>query len=142
MTPVRSEDYLSHVRKQPCWFCGQTEAIVAHHHGRSGGGGGMGLKTTDLHTVPLCNSHHQEWHQKARVDHYTTGETHTEMWRAIAACQGNYLMAKVFSEKGIRDQELLQSSGKLTLSFLAKLREHFPGDRGVERYVQAELARR
>lgn len=142
MTPLRSDDYLAHVRRQPCWFCGETEGIHAHHHGRAGGGGGMGLKTSDLHTVPLCREHHAEWHTKARVRHYTTGETHTEMWRAIAACQGSYLVAKLFSMKGEADQELLQASGKLTLAFLAKLREHFPGDRGVERYVQAELDRR
>jgi hypothetical protein len=102
----------------------------------------MGLKTTDLHTVPLCPDHHQEWHQKARVLHFTTAETKAEMWQAIAFCLTSYLAAKLFSEKGQQDQALLQASGKLTLAFLAALREHFPRDRGVERYIQAELGRR
>ncbi len=38
----------------------------AHHHGRRGGGG-MGIKTSDLHTVPLCDAHHAEFHKTGAI---------------------------------------------------------------------------
>jgi hypothetical protein len=85
VTPARSEAHLDFVRRQSCWFCSRTEEIQAHHHGRHAGGGGMGLKTDDYHTVPLCPAHHQEWHQRARIGAFTTPETQAEMWRGIAS---------------------------------------------------------
>ncbi len=79
MTPVRSRRYLAHVRQQACCcrsFAGERCGgdPVAHHHGRRGGGG-MSIKTSDLHTVPLCDLHHKEWHKNAEIypfDHEAT----------------------------------------------------------------------
>jgi hypothetical protein len=64
--------------------------VHAHHHGRTGGG--MGIKGCDLHTIPLCHSHHREWHQRARVEPFTTEGTKTEMWRGIAATLRLYVI--------------------------------------------------
>lgn len=57
----QSEKYLSFVRSLPCRQCGQ-EAGIAHHliqHGE----GKMGGKASDIFTMPLCNTHHQEIHR-------------------------------------------------------------------------------
>ncbi len=35
----------------------------------------MSIKTSDLHTVPLCDLHHKEWHKNAEIypfDHEAT----------------------------------------------------------------------
>lgn len=82
--PHRSARYLAFVRRQRCWFCQTDQDVVAHHHSRRQGGGGTGLKGCDLLTVPLCNQHHQEWHQRAQVGALSHLETQVEMWKAIA----------------------------------------------------------
>ena len=83
-SPVRSPSHLAFVRKQRCWFCQTDRDVGAHHHGRRQGGGGVGIKGCDLLTVPLCNAHHQEWHQRAQVGNLSHVETEREMWKAIA----------------------------------------------------------
>lgn len=82
--PHRSARYLSFVRRQRCWFCQTDRDVVAHHHSRKHGGGGVGMKGCDLLTVPLCNQHHQEWHQRAQVGALSTLETQVEMWKGIS----------------------------------------------------------
>jgi hypothetical protein len=68
---VRSRKYMKHVRERGCCcrsFAGERCGgdMRAHHHGRRGGGG-MGIKTTDLHTVPLCRAHHDEFHANGEI---------------------------------------------------------------------------
>lgn len=69
--PVRSKKYMVHVREQGCCCASFARArcdgpMRAHHHGRRGGGG-MSLKTSDLHTVPVCRAHHDEFHRTGEV---------------------------------------------------------------------------
>lgn len=81
-SPIRSTAYLAWVRTQPCAICSSRENIHAHHHGRAAGG--MGLKTCDLHTVPLCPGCHQAWHQRGQIRHLSRSDTQAELWKAIA----------------------------------------------------------
>ena len=83
-TPLRSKHYLDWVRNQPCWTCGTNQEIHAHHHGRTEGGGGMGLKTCDLHTVPLCRKCHEQWHRRGTIQSMSRDKTVAELWRAVA----------------------------------------------------------
>ncbi len=83
-SPLRSQAYLAFVRAHPCCICGSFENIHAHHHGRREGGGGMGVKTCDLHTVPLCPFCHQMWHQRGQIRHLSRSDTVAELWKAVA----------------------------------------------------------
>jgi len=83
-SPLRSTRYLEFVRSQPCWTCGATGDVHAHHHGRREGGGGTGIKTCDLHTVPLCARCHQQWHQRGQIRELSRERTVAELWRAVA----------------------------------------------------------
>jgi hypothetical protein len=55
----RSEKYLRHVASLGCCICYQP--AQAHHLLRAPGKG-MGMKSGDDWTVPLCPSHHSELH--------------------------------------------------------------------------------
>lgn len=60
--PIRSENYLAFVRARPCCVCGAPGPSEAHHFGRHG----MGIKCSDIRTVPLCsalNGCHDTFHQ-------------------------------------------------------------------------------
>jgi hypothetical protein len=35
----------------------------------------MGIKTSDLHTVPLCDAHHREFHSTGRIRPFDADET-------------------------------------------------------------------
>ena len=57
--PVRSEDYKRWIRSWPCLVCATRRNIEASHTGAHG----IGQKSSDLQTVPLCKEHHNELHQ-------------------------------------------------------------------------------
>ncbi len=62
--PIRSENYLEHVRVRPCCVCGAPGPSEPHHFGPRG----VGQKCSDLRTVPLCsalNGCHDQFHQSA-----------------------------------------------------------------------------
>lgn len=63
LPPARCEKYLALVRGMCCVACGASGPSHAHHWGPRG----MGQKTTDFRTVPLCVSCHQEFHDTGRV---------------------------------------------------------------------------
>ncbi|WP_123007599.1 DUF968 domain-containing protein, partial [Escherichia coli] len=55
-----NEKYTRWVKTQPCACCGKP-ADDPHHligHGQ----GGMGTKSHDIFTLPLCREHHNELH--------------------------------------------------------------------------------
>lgn len=60
---ARSEKYLAFVRGKKCCACGKPAPSHAHHQG----GRGMGQKTDDYRTVPLCGICHHEWHLRATL---------------------------------------------------------------------------
>lgn len=66
----------------------------AHHHGRRGGGG-MGIKTSDLHTVPICDAHHREFHRTGEVGPFNAPETNLLFAQAMVDCLGLALQSGV-----------------------------------------------
>lgn len=67
--PLRDAAYLRHVRTLDCCV-GRDGAsgpcsgpVVAHHHGPRG----MGEKTDDYRSVPLCDGHHREFHDTGTI---------------------------------------------------------------------------
>lgn len=96
MTPVRSEKYLRHVRQRECCcrsFAGARCGGImhAHHHGRRGGGG-MSIKTTDLHTVTLCDNHHREFHKNGEVYPFDAATTDLLFWQTMVDSLGEALL--------------------------------------------------
>lgn len=57
-SPARAPHYLAYVRQQTCAFCGADPPNSAHHEGPRG----MGQKTDDYRTIPLCVKCHHEYH--------------------------------------------------------------------------------
>lgn len=69
---ARDPEYLRYIRSLPCYLCSEdgkkwdgvplrTEA--SHHHlGYVAGQKAMGIKTDDYLTIPLCLSHHRQFH--------------------------------------------------------------------------------
>ena len=55
--PKKSLEFLAHIRKQNCINCGVFGSEP--HHLRSGGYAGMGLKSPDWFTIPLCRDCHE-----------------------------------------------------------------------------------
>lgn len=54
----RDKKYLAWVKTLPCIEC-QAPGPSEPHHTETGG---TGIKGSDYSAVPLCNKHHQEWH--------------------------------------------------------------------------------
>lgn len=62
--PARSQTYLAFVRGKPCCACSAPAPSDPHHYGRRG----MGQKTDDYRTVPLCRRCHDRWHAEHVVE--------------------------------------------------------------------------
>lgn len=75
-SPPRSPAFLHFVRSRPCFYCGTTIAVEAHHWGRRG----MGQKCSDWETVPLCRVHHAQWHSEGSLP----GSSRAEWLEAFA----------------------------------------------------------
>lgn len=65
--PARDASYLEYVRAEPCCSCGAREGVEAHHWARRGRSGGLGRKTDDYRTVPLCEACHRELHDTGTI---------------------------------------------------------------------------
>lgn len=57
--PARSEHYKAWIRTLPCCVCGMRAPSEHSHHGARG----MGQKTDDYRSVPLCRYDHESWHK-------------------------------------------------------------------------------
>lgn len=51
---VRSEGYLEFIREFPCIVCERSPVEAAHS-----GAHGLGIKTDDNRTLPICADHHR-----------------------------------------------------------------------------------
>jgi len=81
--------YLKWVRTQPCWVC-MRQPVDAHHligHGTKG----MGLRSPDTLSMPLCRSHHDELH---RHGHQSWEEKYGSQWKYVALSLAQYLTGK------------------------------------------------
>lgn len=58
----REAAYLDFVRSHPCTFCHTPGPSDAHHWGHRG----VGQKTSDYRTLPLCRKHHDYYHHHGR----------------------------------------------------------------------------
>ena len=58
----RSKKYLAFIRSKPCCVCAAHPPSQAHHESITGRG--MGIKCSDIETVPLCATCHGECHSK------------------------------------------------------------------------------
>lgn len=85
--PLRDAAYLRHVRAQPCCV-GRDAAtttpcsgpVVAHHHGPRG----MGEKTDDYRTVPLCDGHHREFHDRGTIGEWPRADLDRSFTRVMS----------------------------------------------------------
>lgn len=62
MKPVRSAKYLAWIREFNCVVCDAPPPNHPHHYAGRSGVGGMGEKTDDYRTVPLCWRCHRKIH--------------------------------------------------------------------------------
>jgi len=58
--PGMSDKHLALIRRLPCCVCGKSYAGEAHHLKSGIGERGMGIRTTDRWTVPMCHNDHME----------------------------------------------------------------------------------
>lgn len=58
---MKDKKHLRFVAGLPCYLCGNPEVQV--HHLLRAGGHGMGKKTGDEWTIPLCVTHHDMLHR-------------------------------------------------------------------------------
>ena len=69
--PERSEAYKKFIRKFPCVCCGEARGIETAHFGPHG----IGQKSSDYLTLPLCQEHHRTgkhaYHKMAPADFAT-----------------------------------------------------------------------
>lgn len=79
-----SPEYLKHVRSYGCLIC-SSEACDAHHVMT----GGMGTKTHDVFTIPLCREHHDEMHRMGPI-HFES-KYQVNIWQNVA-----FLLAEYF----------------------------------------------
>jgi len=65
-------DYLALCRGQPCYLqigtCSSYETVVPCHSNQAAHGKGMGLKASDIYTVPGCHKCHAELDQGNKFD--------------------------------------------------------------------------
>ena len=73
--------HLELVRTLPCCICSKPGPSDPHHFGPRG----MGQKTDDRRTVPICRPHHDEFHTTGRCAPYSRAETEREFYRAQVA---------------------------------------------------------
>ena len=75
-------DYLGFVRSHPCAVCNVT-GVEAHHLKTRASGG------SDYTSVPLCASHHSEWHQLGNREF--TDRHGVNLWRTNADLLRRYI---------------------------------------------------
>ena len=69
---IKDQKHLNYVRSLPCCICGAINVDAAHirvaslEHGKRGLG--MQEKASDVWTVPLCRSHHDEQHSMREME--------------------------------------------------------------------------
>ena len=97
---VRSEAYRRFVAAQPCFGCGVEGFSQAAH---ANFGKGLGMKTSDLDTFPLCAPHwgvpgchflHDTCHEMTRDERRGLEAKYVERMRAIAESAGRQELRK------------------------------------------------
>jgi len=71
MKPARNARHLRLVRALPCCYCAAPAPSDAHHWGPRG----VGQKTSDYRTVPLCRRCHDGFHASGALGNMTAEDT-------------------------------------------------------------------
>ena len=66
---IKSEEYLSFIRRHPCAMCFRPGPNEAHHLSFIEGTG-QGTKPSDLYAIPLCIDHHRQVHETGTDKEY------------------------------------------------------------------------
>jgi hypothetical protein len=69
LLPHRNPKYKAFIQQQKCYIC--RALPPSHHHHIFAEG--VGTKCSDYESMPLCNDHHREFHDKGReefAEHY------------------------------------------------------------------------
>jgi hypothetical protein len=87
-----SEDYLDFIKAQPCIIEHDEPCrgdIVAHHTAS----GGVGMKGSDLSTIPLCDIPHNEvWHGPGGGKLTFEGKYNVDTWRLVQRMNWAYII--------------------------------------------------
>jgi hypothetical protein len=73
--PDRVDKYLEFVRTKACCICSYPPKSAPHHWSPKAFVGGMGSKTSDYRTVPLCQRCHDTFHSTGTVPGMDRDET-------------------------------------------------------------------
>jgi hypothetical protein len=85
--PYRSNGYLEFVRSEECCICSAPAPSDPHHIGPRG----MGSKTDDTRTVPLCRRHHDEYHRTSAIAPRTPAQTRADMAEVMVRLMTRYI---------------------------------------------------
>lgn len=88
--PRNDKEYLEHIRKQHCIWCGKNNGIEAHHL-KIAGESGTAYKADDWLALPLCTSCHREYHQKGQEAFNQALSWITKYISLTDFCKINYL---------------------------------------------------
>lgn len=88
--PRNDKEYLEHIRKQHCIWCGKKNGIEAHHL-KIAGESGTAYKADDWLALPLCTSCHREYHQKGQEAFNQALSWITKYISLVDFCRLNYL---------------------------------------------------
>lgn len=97
---VKNNDYLEYIRNKPCCSCSNPPKNDPHHWSRTGKKGGMGAKTDDYRTVPLCRECHDHWHNTGALPRQTMVGTKQH----FANCQVDYLIEWITKKEKNNDK--------------------------------------
>ncbi|PZY71514.1 hypothetical protein DIV12_28135 [Escherichia coli] len=128
-----NEKYTRWVKTQPCACCGKPADDPHHLIGHGHGQGGMGTKSHDIFTLPLCREHHNELHADplafeekhgSQVDLIFNPPTVNTYWRRRGS---TYFVSKAGERYRravaliVRQQRLkLSLSGRLAIKIIAE----------------------
>ena len=79
----RSESYKAYIRTLPCVVCGAS--AECHHEV----GGGMGIKGSDLFSIPLCRDDHRKREDMGKQSFWE--EVNKDRWQVIAQTLVGYV---------------------------------------------------
>lgn len=84
---VGDPEYLAFIRSLPCCVCRASPPSHPHHST----GAGMGTKSSDRETMPLCFKHHRAFHDaKGPFEYLTRKERRTWQELQVQQCQELY----------------------------------------------------
>jgi len=92
--PIRDPEYLEHIRKQACLWCGVANHSEPHHL-KIAGESGVALKSSDVFAIPLCHDCHIGClHQHGVSDFMNDLKWITDYVDISTFCKANYLRWK------------------------------------------------